>query len=163
MKGQKILHLKDLSATHSLGGTLSSMLRPGDVLLLKGDLGAGKTTLIKAVAEGLGIDPHSVTSPTFTIIHEYSNARIPFVHADLYRLGPDAEISETGLEEYLSGNYVTAIEWAEYLPELPDTEWLKIELFHVSDTERGAVLEAGGVTWRHRLDSIERSFTWILP
>ncbi len=159
MKGQKILFLKDLSATHSLGDTLSSMLRPGDTLLLKGDLGAGKTTLIKAIAEGLGIDPNAVTSPTFTIIHDYPDARIPFAHADLYRLGPDAEISETGLEEYLSGNYVTAIEWAEYLPGLPDTEWLKIELLHISDTERKAVLEAGGIAWRRRLDSIERSST----
>jgi len=151
---EKTFILRDMDATERLGLSIASLLQPGDILLLTGELGAGKTTLVKSIAMGLDIDPREVTSPTFTLIHEYPEARIPLVHADLYRLGEGADIIETGLEEFMQGGYVVAIEWAEFLPELPEGEWLKIELRHVSDTVRQAMLESGGAWWEKRIDSI---------
>ena len=154
MSREKTFILRDMDATERLGLSIASLLQPGDILLLTGELGAGKTTLVKSIAMGLDIDPREVTSPTFTLIHEYPEARIPLVHADLYRLGEGADIIETGLEEFMQGGYVVAIEWAEFLPELPEGEWLKIELRHVSDTVRQAMLESGGAWWEKRIDSI---------
>ncbi len=145
--------LRDMEATERLGLSVASLLQPGDILLLTGELGAGKTTLVKSIAKGLDIDPREVTSPTFTLIHEYPEARIPLVHADLYRLGQGADIIETGLEEFMQGGYVVAIEWAEFLPEQPEGEWLKIELRHVSESGRKALLEAGGPGWEKRIDA----------
>jgi len=151
--------LRDLDATERLGLSIASLLKPGDILLLTGELGAGKTTLVKSIAKGLGIDPGDVTSPTFTLIHEYQEGRIPFVHADLYRLGEGADILETGLEEYMEGGYAVAIEWAEYMHEEPAGPWLRIELRHASETARNALLEAGGTGWKQRLDAVLRAFS----
>jgi len=133
--------LPDMEATRRLGLSIAGLLRQGDILLLTGELGAGKTTLVKSIAMGLGIDHREVTSPTFTLIHEYPEGRIPLVHADLYRLGEGADIIETGLDEFMQGGYVVAIEWAEFLPEMPHSPWLRIELSHVSESGRKAVIE----------------------
>lgn len=145
------LDLHDLAATERLGHALASIVRRGDLILLSGDLGVGKTTLVKAVAHGLGIDPAQVTSPTFAIIHEYAEAFIPLVHADLYRLGRKADIMETGLEEYIAGEYAVVIEWAEFLPDELAVDCLRIDLLHISDTGRKAVVRASGPAWSERL------------
>ena len=92
------------------GRQLACTLKPGDVVALSGDLGAGKTCLVKGIAAGLGIT-REITSPTFTIIHEYP----PLAHVDLYRLD---SIHGIGLEEYFSAPWITVIEWAEKI-ELP--------------------------------------------
>ena len=92
-------------------------LRRGDVLALCGDLGAGKTQFVKGLARGLG-DETEVTSPTFTLIHEYSGGRLPLYHIDFYRLETADETLRTGLDEYLHGDGVTSIEWADKFPEL---------------------------------------------
>ena len=103
--------------TFELGVEAAARLGPRDVLALAGDLGAGKTHFIQGVARGLGIDAE-VTSPTFTLIHEYRGGRLPLYHFDFYRLESGEEALEIGLEEYLEDNGVTAIEWADKFREL---------------------------------------------
>lgn len=101
--------------TQALGRELAKELSPDGVLLLTGDLGSGKTVLARGVAEGLGIDPRRVASPTFTLIVDHQGERGRLVHVDLYRLEP-GEISSLGLEELLAGSGVKVVEWAERLP-----------------------------------------------
>jgi tRNA threonylcarbamoyladenosine biosynthesis protein TsaE len=100
--------------TRALAARLSATLRPGAVLLLSGDLGAGKTAFTKGLAEGLGIDPADVTSPTFTLVHEYRGGRLPLIHIDLYRLDR-ADLDEIGLDQDLATVGVTVVEWSERL------------------------------------------------
>ena len=103
------------SDTAMVGRELSASLRVGDVVLLFGDLGAGKTAFTKGLAEGLGILPEEVSSPTFTIMQEYRGGRLPLFHVDLYRLNDPREIEDLGLEE-IAADGVLVIEWAEKLP-----------------------------------------------
>ena len=89
-------------------------MQPGATILLSGDLGAGKTAFVKGLAEGLGINGDEVTSPTFTLVHEYRGGRLPLIHVDLYRLAT-AELDEIGLDPDFAGTGVVAVEWAERL------------------------------------------------
>jgi len=100
--------------TRSIAAGLASTLGPGAVILLSGDLGAGKTAFVRGLAEGLGLDPDDVTSPTFTLVHEYRGGRLPLVHVDLYRLA-SADLDEVGLDPELAAIGVTAVEWSERL------------------------------------------------
>jgi tRNA threonylcarbamoyladenosine biosynthesis protein TsaE len=101
--------------TRALGRQLAVELAPDGILLLSGDLGAGKTVLAQGVAAGLGIDPGEVQSPTFTLIREHRGRHGHLIHVDLYRLDPD-EVGPLGLEELLAGPGVKVVEWAERLP-----------------------------------------------
>jgi len=103
--------------TFGLARQLARGLKPGAFVLLRGDLGAGKTVFVRGLAAGLGIDPDSVTSPTFVLIQQY-NGPTPLIHADLYRLEGGAAVDDLGLEELGSGG-VVAVEWAERLPRAP--------------------------------------------
>ena len=103
--------------TRSIAAALARDLAMGSVLLLSGDLGAGKTAFVRGLAEGLGVDPDEVTSPTFTIAHEYRGGRLPLVHVDLYRLDR-ADLDEIGLDQDLAAAGVVAIEWSERLSRL---------------------------------------------
>jgi tRNA threonylcarbamoyladenosine biosynthesis protein TsaE len=105
------LESRSAEETIAIGRTLAASLKPGDVVALSGALGAGKTTLVKGVAEGLGVG-EPVTSPTFTLIQEY-DGRLPLCHVDLYRIKGSEEIEDLGLEEYFYGAGVTLIEWPE--------------------------------------------------
>ncbi len=100
--------------TRAVARTLAADLTPGTVILISGDLGAGKTAFVRGLAEGLGLDPADVTSPTFTLVHEYRGGRLPLVHVDLYRL-ERADFDEIGLDSDLGAAGVVAIEWAERL------------------------------------------------
>ena len=100
--------------TRSIAAALARDLAMGSVLLLSGDLGAGKTAFVRGLAEGLGIDPDEVTSPTFTIVHEYRGGRLPLIHVDLYRLDR-ADLDEIGLDQDLAATGVVAVEWSERL------------------------------------------------
>jgi tRNA threonylcarbamoyladenosine biosynthesis protein TsaE len=101
--------------TEAVGRELAARLTAGSVVLLFGELGAGKTALVRGLAEGLGVTPDEVSSPTFTLMQEYRGGRLPLIHVDLYRLDDPREIDDLGLEE-LGEGAVLAIEWAEKLP-----------------------------------------------
>lgn len=102
------------AATRAIAAALAADLQAGALVLLSGDLGAGKTAFVRGLAQGLGIDPDEVTSPTFTLVHEYRGGRLPLIHVDLYRLDR-AELDEVGLDQDLAAQGVTAVEWAERL------------------------------------------------
>jgi tRNA threonylcarbamoyladenosine biosynthesis protein TsaE len=100
--------------TRSIASALARDLAMGSVLLLSGDLGAGKTAFVRGLAEGLGIDAGEVTSPTFTLVHEYRGGRLPLIHVDLYRLDR-ADLDEIGLDQDLAATGIVAVEWSERL------------------------------------------------
>ncbi len=136
--------LANAEATRSLGVTLGQSLNAGSVLLLFGDLGAGKTTLVQGIGEGLGIT-ESIVSPTFTLINEYTEGRLPLYHLDLYRLQSE-EATALNLESYWEGGEVplgvVAIEWSERLSYKPDN-YLEVYL-HYQDEGRLAEIVAVG-------------------
>lgn len=99
--------------TDRLGQVIGRLLRGGETIALYGPLGAGKTALVRGIAQGLGASPMTVTSPTFVVIHEYDQGRLLLAHVDLYRIRTARELESTGLIEYFSGQTVTAIEWAD--------------------------------------------------
>ena len=101
--------------TAAIGRDLAATLSAGDVVLLFGDLGAGKTAFVRGLAEGLGVQPGDVSSPTFTLMHEYRGGRLRLLHVDLYRLNDAREIEDLGADE-LGSEGVVAIEWADKLP-----------------------------------------------
>jgi tRNA threonylcarbamoyladenosine biosynthesis protein TsaE len=103
--------------TAAVGRELASGLSAGSIVLLFGDLGAGKTALVRGLAEGLGVGPEEVSSPTFTIMQEYRGGRLPLYHVDLYRLDDPREVEELGLDE-LTADGILAIEWADKLVQL---------------------------------------------
>jgi tRNA threonylcarbamoyladenosine biosynthesis protein TsaE len=127
-------------ATHSetettaAGRDLAARMNAGDIVLLSGDLGAGKTAFVRGLAEGLGIDPGEVTSPTFTLVQEYSGGRLPLYHVDLYRLKP-VEIDDLGLDEMTAEGGVTAIEWPDRLPR-PFEDAIQVRIEHGDDNHR---------------------------
>lgn len=104
----------DDAGTRTLARSLAAALQPGDVLLLEGDLGAGKTTFVRGLAEGLGVPPDEVASPTFALVHEYHGRPLTLFHVDLYRLSP-GETDDLGLEEAVAHGGVMAIEWPDRL------------------------------------------------
>jgi tRNA threonylcarbamoyladenosine biosynthesis protein TsaE len=121
--------------TVRLGQELGNDLAGGDVIALMGDLGGGKTWFTKGIALGLGIDPDSIVSPTFTLINEYQGTH-PLYHIDLYRLGTKSEVVALGLEEYLTGSGIAVIEWADRWPdELPE-QTIYVEMNMVDDHTR---------------------------
>ena len=126
---ERIVSLSDANATHVLGMDLGKSLTAGSVLLLTGELGSGKTTLVQGLAQGMNI-VDSIVSPTFTIINEYFSGRLPLYHLDLYRL-TSAEVDDLQLESYWLGLEtelgIVAIEWAERLSHLP-ANYLQLEL-----------------------------------
>jgi tRNA threonylcarbamoyladenosine biosynthesis protein TsaE len=114
--------------TSDVGRQLARTLAAGSIVLLIGDLGAGKTAFVRGLAEGLGVPPEEVSSPTFTLMQEYRGGRIPLIHVDLYRLNDTREIDDLGLEE-LGIDSVLAIEWAEKLPR-PIADAVEVRIEH---------------------------------
>ena len=106
------------SATGAVGEAFARSLTRGDVVLLYGDLGAGKTAFVRGMARGLGANPEDVSSPTFTLVQEYAAPSVTLYHVDLYRLEP-AEIEDLGLDDLVDGEGIVAIEWADRWPGRP--------------------------------------------
>jgi tRNA threonylcarbamoyladenosine biosynthesis protein TsaE len=123
--------------TTAAGEQLAAALRGGDVILLYGELGAGKTAFVRGLARGLGAPEADVSSPTFTIIQEYVG-RVPLYHVDLYRVEP-SEVEDLGLEELVSGDAVVAIEWAEHWDGRPD-DAIEVRLEHAGEDRRRIVV-----------------------
>ena len=121
--------------TRALGRELGQVLRENAVIGLSGDLGAGKTEFVKGIAEGLGsTDP--VTSPTFTLIHEYRSGRLPLFHMDFYRLETDKELDEIGFDDYLCRQGICAIEWADRFQDRIPRDAIRVEIKISSENER---------------------------
>jgi tRNA threonylcarbamoyladenosine biosynthesis protein TsaE len=144
-----------LAQTQRLGARLGELLRGGELLLLDGDLGTGKTSMTQGIAEGLGVR-QVVSSPTFTLLKEYEG-RLPLYHFDLYRLDDAAEMFDLGFEEYFESNGVCVVEWANKAEHLWPSEHLRIRLKMVSETKRGMVLSGQGVRYSDLLLEFRKS------
>ncbi|HFQ89728.1 MAG TPA: tRNA (adenosine(37)-N6)-threonylcarbamoyltransferase complex ATPase subunit type 1 TsaE [Desulfobulbus sp.] len=148
------LSLADPAQTESLGRRLGAICGPGDVILLAGELGAGKTTLAGWIARGLGVpDQYHVTSPSFALLHEYPG-RLPFYHMDCYRLAGEEDVEAAGLAEYLEGAGVCAIEWPDRLGGLRPESFLEIRIGSSGGEGRTVTLTAHGRSWRQRLPQL---------
>ena len=143
------LTLPHAAATHQLGLELGQVLPAGSVLLLRGNLGAGKTTFVQGLAQGLGI-ADAVVSPTFILLSEYLEGRVPLYHFDLYRLETGAAVQSLQVESYWEGLEVepgiVAIEWAERLPHLPEHYW--ILTFSLGEVARPAAEPGRILEWQ---------------
>jgi len=130
--------------TDRLGQVIGRALRGGETIALYGPLGSGKTALVRGIAQGLGTSPTAVSSPTFVVIREYDQGRLPLAHVDLYRIRSPRELESTGLIEYFSGQTVTAIEWADKgLAALPPDR-IEIALSHRAARSRTIQLSVTG-------------------
>ena len=145
--------------TRRLGARLGALLRAGDIIALEGELGSGKTCLTQGIARGMGVEG-PVTSPTFTLIAEY---RPPppaptLYHVDLYRLAePSAEIETLGLDDYLLGEGVCVIEWADRIVGRLPEERLWVTLRHITRSKRGITMRAHGPRYDQLLQAFRRS------
>jgi tRNA threonylcarbamoyladenosine biosynthesis protein TsaE len=144
--------------TRRLGAHLAGLLSPGDVIALAGGLGTGKTRFAQGVGQGLGVT-EPIVSPTFTLVREYrgSGIRHPFFHVDLYRIENALETSTFGLEEYLYGDGVCLIEWANRLEggQLP-AEHLWIDFHHLDQSKRGLLIQPRGLHYEKLLKDFRR-------
>ena len=144
--------------TLNLGKIIARYLKPADILCLFGELGAGKTVLVKGIAAGLGIDKKKVSSPSFVLLRVHKKAGLCLYHFDLYRLTTPAAILCAGFEEYLYAEGVSVVEWAERLKHLMPKEFLKIELSVKGKNSRLLKISAFGERYRQLLQQIESRF-----
>ncbi len=150
-----------VTQTQRVGSRLGAMLQHGDVILLEGPLGSGKTVVAQGIAQGLGITDY-VTSPSFTLLNEYRprdcGGRLPLYHIDLYRLAEAAKEAEAmGIEEYLCGDGVSVIEWAERAPDILPPEHLLIRMSIVSEFKRGVFMTPRGQRYLDMLREFKRT------
>ena len=129
--------------TRALGRQLAAVLQPGDVLLLWGDLGAGKSEFARGVAEGLGVTS-TVTSPSFTILNVYDEGEIPLYHFDWYRLESAEELYELGMDEYLGGDGIALVEWPARCPDAVPEDCLRIRITAEGENTRRIEAEPAG-------------------
>ncbi len=135
MTSQTITHSAE--ETIAFGRSLAAEMYPPVIVLLRGDLGTGKTTLVKGIAEGFGAArAEDVTSPTFTLVHEYRGPHITLYHIDLYRIDTQRELETLGLDDLLAPNCILLIEWGEKFPGLRRDQNLEITLERTGETER---------------------------
>jgi tRNA threonylcarbamoyladenosine biosynthesis protein TsaE len=143
--------------TRAAGAELAGVLRPHDVVVLTGELGAGKTTFVQGVARGLGATEH-VASPTFTLVREYVSGRVPLAHVDLYRLDREQDVIDLALDELEDGERVLLVEWGDPVAELLGTERLRVEFVGEDptggDETRRISLATIGPTWDERAPAI---------
>ena len=135
-----------------LGKRMAQLVRPGDFLALDGDLGAGKTLFTQGMAQGLEI-AEDITSPTFTIIHEYQSGKLPLYHMDVYRLKQPEELYDLGYEEYFYGEGVTVVEWAQLIAPLLPEEYLGIEIAVVPEG-RELRFFPPGIRYEHMIEEL---------
>ena len=129
--------------TEAVGEALAKTLRPGTVLAFRGDLGAGKTAFTRGLGRGLGCTER-VTSPTYTIVNEYTSGRLPLFHFDMYRLGSSEELYEIGWEDYLARGGVCAVEWSEIVADALEEDCIRVDI-RQGDTENQRKITVEGV------------------
>jgi tRNA threonylcarbamoyladenosine biosynthesis protein TsaE len=152
-----ILRSESVERTHALGRALGQLARAGDVILLEGELGAGKTAFTQGIGQGLSVAA-TINSPTFTILKEYEG-RLPLYHFDLYRLDEPDELYDLGFEDYFTGDGVCVVEWAERGEFKDDEEpvwdgdWLRVALSITGEDERTLACTAEGVRGQQLLSA----------
>lgn len=152
--------------THAIAGAVASLVRPRDIIVLAGEMGAGKTafTLGFARALGVGEDDH-VSSPTFTLVHSYNSGKIPLLHADLYRLQTMAEVVDLGLREQADLGAVVLVEWGDVVGDVLG-DVLTVELEHDTDDDdvRHVTISVDGHGWDSRWERLKESLrSWRSP
>jgi len=158
---------KSYRDTIKLGRAIAAGIRPSDIICLYGQLGAGKTVLVKGIAQGLGLKRGRVLSPSFTLMRCYEKAGFRLYHFDLYRLNDPREIAAAGFEEYLypvreessNGEGAAVIEWADRLKYLTPKEFLKIELSIKGKESRFIKLSAEGVRYKQLLRKLDENIS----
>lgn len=155
----KSFSLEDAGATRRLGREIARVLQPGDVVALSGDLGTGKTTLAQGIAEGLGV-AGDVLSPTFTLMNEYTRARIPLLHVDAYRLAGVADVEQIGMEEYLENAWAMVVEWPERIAGALPEDHLLVTLTHDGDRRRATLMARGPQSAIQREIVLRRVGSW---
>jgi tRNA threonylcarbamoyladenosine biosynthesis protein TsaE len=152
-----VVRTETADATRAVGAALAPLLRVHDVLVLTGDLGAGKTTLVGGIAQGLGADEH-VASPTFTLVREYVSGRVPIAHVDVYRLDRVQDVVDLALEELEDGACVLIVEWGDAVEGLLPEGRLRIEITTADptgeDETRRLAIHAIGRSWLERSDEL---------
>lgn len=140
--------------TRRLAEAVAGLARPGDVVVLAGDLGAGKTAFVQGFGRGLGVTER-ITSPTFTLVHVYDNGRLPVHHLDVYRLDQLSEALDLGLPEMLDEEGVVLVEWGDAITPVLPHDLLEVRLtFGAGDDERVLALRPVGPTWVARVDAL---------
>lgn len=143
--------------TRAIGAALADVLVAADVVVLTGELGAGKTTLVQGLARGLGAHEH-VASPTFTLVREYPSGRLPIAHVDVYRLERLQDVVDLALDELGGEDAVLLIEWGDAVEELLPADRLRVELVTTDDGEARQLTIAGeGASWAARADALSRA------
>jgi tRNA threonylcarbamoyladenosine biosynthesis protein TsaE len=155
---------RSVDDTRQLGAAVADLARPGDVLVLAGDLGAGKTAFVQGFSRGLGITGR-VTSPTFTLVHVYEGGRLPVHHLDVYRLDQLSEALDLGLAEMLDDGGVVLVEWGDAITPVLPHQLLEVRLtFGEGDDDRTLAFRAVGSAWHDRLPQLELALDrWIGP
>jgi tRNA threonylcarbamoyladenosine biosynthesis protein TsaE len=150
--------------TAALGVRIGGLLRPGEVLLLVGDLGTGKTTFVQGLAKGLGIDRRP-RSPTFTMVHTYEGGRYPLVHVDLYRTDTSTEVEGLGLEELLEPPAVAAVEWGEKAAPVIGNDYLELDFsWEDADDDARTIRFLPVGAWQSRMGELSEAVrSWATP
>jgi tRNA threonylcarbamoyladenosine biosynthesis protein TsaE len=152
-----VFQTKSTSETIRFGKNIGSLLLPGDVVALLGELGTGKTQFIKGLAAGVEVGkPTYISSPSFTLINEYAG-KVRFYHIDLFRLKSEKEAEELGLEEYFQGGGITAIEWADKIPSLLPEEILWINIRYTGKNTRSFKIIGKGKRYEDLINKFEIS------
>src|SRR6185295_4327966 len=153
-----MLHLRSdsLATTSAIAASLAGLARRGDLIVLAGEMGAGKTAFAKGFGEAMGVT-EPITSPTYTLIHSYPAGRVTFHHADIYRLTTHHEVADLALAELLESDGIVMVEWGDVVAgSLGDHVLVRLD-FDESDTEaRNIAISAAGRAWAARWDEIER-------
>jgi len=153
--------LSTLQHTRTLGKIIGEQARPGQIVLLIGDLGAGKTTITQAIGRGLEVDErYYITSPTFSILHEYPG-RIPLYHMDFYRIIDEPELTDLGIEDYFYGHGLCVVEWPERLGSLTPDNRLEIRIDITGESSRTATLVPRGSGWESMLAAVADRLTSV--
>jgi tRNA threonylcarbamoyladenosine biosynthesis protein TsaE len=160
---ERVARTTTADETRDLGAALAPCLVAHDVVVLTGELGAGKTTLVQGIARGLGATEH-VASPTFTLVREYTSGRVPLAHVDLFRLDREQDVIDLALDELEDGERVLLVEWGDPVAGLLADERLRIELTADPDDVRRIAVSTVGAAWDARSDAIGRALApWSAP